>query len=43
MYDESVGDPEHGIPEGTRSQDVTDDWTCPECAVGKSDFEMVEI
>jgi len=43
MYDESVGDPEHGIPAGTRWSDIPDDWTCPECAVGKSDFEMVEI
>ena len=43
IYDESVGDPEHGIPAGTRWADVPDDWLCPECAVGKADFEMVEI
>ena len=43
MYDEALGDPEHGIAPGTRWADVPDDWTCPECAVGKSDFEMVEV
>ncbi|MGO4329042.1 rubredoxin [Cupriavidus sp. 2TAF22] len=43
MYDESVGMPDEGILAGTRWEDIPDDWRCPECAVGKSDFEMVEI
>ncbi len=43
IYDESVGDPEHGIELGTRWEDVPDDWTCPECGVTKADFEMVEV
>jgi len=43
IYDESVGDPEHGIKSGTRWEDVPDDWTCPECSVTKADFEMVEV
>ena len=25
------------------SQDIPNDWMCPECGVGKEDFEMVEI
>ncbi|MEG0052126.1 MAG: rubredoxin [Comamonas sp.] len=43
MYDEAQGSPEHGIPAGTRWEDVPADWTCPECGVSKSDFEMVEF
>ncbi len=42
IYDESMGDPVRGINPGTCWQDVPDDWTCPDCRVGKEDFEMVE-
>ena len=43
FYDENLGDPEHGIAAGTRWQDVPGDWSCPDCGVAKSDFEMVEL
>ena len=43
IYEQSVGDPEHGIAPGTRWEDVPDDWVCPECGVSKGDFDMVEI
>lgn len=43
QYDESKGLPEEGIAAGTRWEDIPDDWLCPECGVGKADFEMVEI
>ena len=43
VYDESVGDPEHGITLGTRWGDVPENWECPECGVSKADFDMVEI
>jgi len=43
VYDEAEGLPEEGIPPGTRWEDVPEDWVCPDCYVGKSDFEMVEI
>lgn len=43
IYDEALGCPEEGLPPGTRWDDIPDDWICPECGVGKSDFEMVEI
>lgn len=43
IYDEALGDEEHGLAAGTRWQDVPEDWLCPDCAVGKSDFEMTEI
>ncbi|HIL22137.1 MAG TPA: rubredoxin, partial [Alcanivorax sp.] len=28
---------------GTAWDDVPEDWVCPDCGVGKEDFEMVEI
>ena len=43
IYDEEAGAPEEGIPPGTRWEDVPDDFICPDCGVGKEDFEMVEI
>jgi rubredoxin len=43
IYDEAVGDPEHGVAPGTAWEDVPADWTCPECAAGKDDFEQVDL
>ena len=43
IYDESKGSPEDGIAPGTRWEDIPDDWMCPECGVGKDDFEMIEV
>ena len=43
IYDEKEGLPEEGIAAGTRWEDIPDDWLCPECGVGKSDFEMSEF
>ena len=43
IYDEARGLPEEGIPPGTSWDDIPDDWECPECGVGKEDFEMLEI
>ena len=28
--------------EGTKWRDLPDDWVCPECGVGKDEFEAVE-
>ena len=41
IYDEEEGWPDDGIEPGT--EDVPEDWVCPDCGVGKEDFEMVEI
>ena len=41
IYDEKEGWPEDGIPAGTKWADVPDDWTCPDCGVGKDDFELI--
>lgn len=43
VYSERDGWPDEGIPPGTRWEDVPDDWVCPDCGAGKSDFEMTEI
>jgi rubredoxin len=43
VYDEAAGHPADGIAPGTLWADVPDSWTCPDCGVGKSDFEMIEI
>lgn len=42
VYDEAKGDPENGVPAGTRWEDVPEDWLCPDCGVGKEDFELIE-
>lgn len=43
IYDEAQGWPADGIPPGTLWEDVPQDWVCPDCLVGKADFEMIEI
>lgn len=42
VYDEELGLPDHGIPPGTRFEDLPDDWTCPECGSPKDYFEVQE-
>ncbi len=42
VYDPEVGDPEGGIPPGTRFEDLPEDWVCPLCGVGKDMFEKIE-
>ncbi|EGN57632.1 rubredoxin [Hallella multisaccharivorax DSM 17128] len=39
IYDPAKGDPDNGIQPGTAFEDLPEDWTCPECGVGKEDFE----
>ena len=43
IYDEAIGWPHDGIEAGTRWDDVPEDWLCPDCLVGKEDFEMIEL
>ncbi len=40
VYDEAKGIPEEGIAPGTAWEDVPEDWYCPDCSAGKSDFQM---
>jgi len=43
VYDEANGDPDSGIPPGTRWDDVPETWACPDCGAGKTEFIMVQI
>jgi rubredoxin len=43
IYDEELGWEDDDIAAGTKWDDVPDNWICPDCGVGKEDFEMVEI
>jgi len=38
VYDPAVGDPSQSIETGTPFESLPDDWTCPECGVGKDEF-----
>lgn len=38
IYDEAEGDPDGGLPPGTRFADIPDDWACPLCGLTKQDF-----
>jgi len=39
IYDPALGDPENGIPPGTRFEDLPDNWVCPVCGTEKEYFE----
>lgn len=39
VYDPAEGDIENGIAPGTKFEDLPEDWVCPVCGVGKSEFE----
>jgi rubredoxin len=36
VYYEALGDPKNGI-----APDLPDNWVCPECGAGKSDYERI--
>jgi rubredoxin---NAD+ reductase len=40
VYNEADGLPEEGISPGTPWEQIPEDWCCPDCGVGKSDFDM---
>ncbi|MDO4790291.1 MAG: rubredoxin [Porphyromonas sp.] len=42
VYDPEIGDPDGGIAPGTPFEDIPDDWVCPICGAGKSDFVPLE-
>ncbi|MBF0522808.1 MAG: rubredoxin [Candidatus Omnitrophica bacterium] len=42
IYDPAVGDVANGVGPGTSFENLPADWVCPECGVGKSEFEPVE-
>jgi rubredoxin len=42
IYDPAVGDPLSGIEPGTSFEDLPDDWVCPDCGLGKEEFEIID-
>ena len=42
IYDPELGDPESEVDPGTSFEELPDDWLCPVCGVGKSEFEERE-
>jgi len=40
IYDPVLGDPDSGIPPGTRFEDLPDNWVCPVCGAEKADFAI---
>ncbi|MBQ8332073.1 MAG: rubredoxin [Clostridia bacterium] len=41
-YNEAVGDPDNGIPAGTKFEELPEDFACPLCGVGKDTFSEAE-
>lgn len=41
IYDEAEGDPDNGVEAGTKFEEISEDWLCPACGVGKSDFVQI--
>ena len=39
VYNPEKGDPNNGVPAGTKFDDVPDTWSCPVCGAAKSQFE----
>ena len=42
IYDPEVGDPSNGVDAGTSFEALPADWVCPDCGVGKDEFEVIE-
>ncbi len=42
VYDPEQGDPESDIAAGTSFDNLPEDWVCPVCGAGKSEFEKEE-
>lgn len=41
VYDEACGDPDSGLPPGTRYEQIPDDWACPLCGLRKRDLRLL--
>lgn len=41
VYNPADGDPDGDIPPGTSFEDLPEDWTCPDCGVGKDKFKKL--
>lgn len=41
IYDPEKGDPENGVAPGTKFEDISDSWICPQCGVPKNQFKKM--
>lgn len=41
IYDPAAGDPSQDIKPGTAFEDLPASWCCPDCGLGKDEFEKV--
>ncbi|MEF9941403.1 MAG: rubredoxin [Lachnospiraceae bacterium] len=39
VYNPEDGDPDNGVVPGTAFEDISEDWVCPVCGVGKEMFQ----
>ncbi len=42
IYDPEIGDDENDIEPGIEFADLPDDWLCPICSAGKSEFTAID-
>lgn len=42
VYDPALGDPEGGIEPGRSFDALPEDWVCPQCYLGKADFDPLD-
>ena len=42
IHDPQIADEENGIVAGTAFEDLPENWICPDCGVGKEEFEAIE-
>jgi rubredoxin len=41
VYDPEKGDSSSNVAPGTAFENLPDDWVCPECGIGKDQFEKI--
>ncbi len=41
IYDPQQGDPDNGVAPNTAFEDIPNDWVCPECGMGKEEFDPI--
>jgi rubredoxin len=41
VYDPASGDPDNGAVPGTKFEDISETWACPECGATKDLFEQI--
>jgi len=42
IYNPEQGETADGIEPGTAFEDIREDWLCPLCGAGKSEFEILD-